>query len=269
MINKNTNNPEFFNNEQNISKSSFIDNEFDKFIDIDFDYIYRMKNEANTFFAISNFNKSIELNSTIIKLIENKKKLFIDLIKKNNLEKSRSSTKFNVGTLVKEFDFAKSKTCDIITNCFNNRGNSYLKNNNFQEAIADFNTVLLRDEKNVKAYFRRGMAYYSLQIFNQALNNFKQALNLANETERLSIQAQLDKTLIEINSLIKSHKNKSEKFEIGEQSSFRKAVINDIDEDLHNQIKQKFESKSSQNDNLPTEELKQKEGSLLIYYFLF
>ena len=185
-----------------------------------------MKNEANTFFAISNFNKSIELNNSILKLIENKKKLFLENLKKNNFSKNKE-----------EYNFNKSKTNNIVINCYNNRGNSYLKNNNFKEAINDFTIVLEKDIKNIKAFFRRGVAYYNNQIFNVALKDFKEALNLANENERGNINNYIEKTLNEINSHLKNKKSKSENFEISQDSVFKKIFIKEIDENIISEVK--------------------------------
>jgi len=238
LINTCTNNPEFFSNEEN----SYND-KFDRYINLDFDYIFRMRNEANTFFAISNFNKSIELNTTVIKLIENKKKLFINLLEKNNFEilKNINTKKSNseYGTeIIEEFDFSKSKTFEIVTNCLNNRGNSYLRNNNFKEAINDFNIVLERDPKNVKAYFRRAVAYFNLQIYNNSLRDLKNALDLTiNDQEKKGIQNQIDKTLNEINTLVQSYKKKSENYELSQETVFRRAILTDINEDLVQSIK--------------------------------
>lgn len=240
LINSNTNNPEFFNGEENLHE-----NEFDRFINLDFDYISRMRNEANTFFAIANFNKSIELNTTIIKLIETKKRRFIELLERNNYEKIRKNkNNENIeNELIKEFDFSKSKTFEILTNCYNNRGNSYLRNNNFKEAINDFNTVIKRDSKNVKAYFRRAVSFFNLQVYNNSLRDLNQALNLSiNEAEKKSIQSQIEKTLSEINSLVKKHMKKSENYELSGDTAFRRAILKDFDEELVQNIKESREN---------------------------
>ena len=209
FINTSTNNPEFFNTEEN----AYV-NEFDRFINLDFEYILRMKKEANTFFAILNFNKSIELNSIILNYIEDKKKTFIEFIKKNNIEiikriKNKEEIKEgNAEKVIKDFEFTKSKTFQISITCFNNRGNAYFKNKNFNEAISDFNNVIRRDKKNIKAYFRRGLAYLNLQIYNKALNDLNNAHNLTeNEVESKQI-----KNLLEINKTIVCEILKTKRF---------------------------------------------------------
>lgn len=240
-----------------------------------------MRNEANTFFAITNFNKSIELNSTVIKLIEIKKKLFVDLLEKKNFEKTQKNSSSNNQTnptftadldleLIKEFDFSKSKTFGILTNCFNNRGNSYLRNNNFKEAIKDLNTVLKRDARNVKALFRRALAYFNLQVYNNSLRDLNKALSLsANEGEKASIKAQIEKTINEINSLVKRARNKSEKYEMSQETAFRRAIVKDIDEDLVQGLKEMkgfcLEDKEGVYDD--EEGLKQKNGKFLNSFF--
>lgn len=219
-----------------------------------------MRNEANTFFAIANFNKSIELNTTVIKLIETKKKMFVDLLEKNNYEKQLRNIaegKPEETDLITQFDFSKSRTYEILTNCYNNRGNSYLRNLNFKEAINDFNTVLKRDNKNVKAFFRRGVAYFNLQVYNNSLRDLNSALNLSlNESEKASIKAQIEKTINEINSLVKNFRNKTEKYEISQDTAFRRAIVNDIDDDLVQSIKEMNEEGKDE------ETIKQKNGNL-------
>lgn len=263
MINSNTNNPEFFSNEENTYQ-----NDFDRFINLDFDYISRMRNEANTFFAIANFNKSIELNTTVIKLIESKKKLFVDLLEKKNYEKTQQNLADNQpenSGLIKEFDFCKSKTFEILTNCFNNRGNSYLRNNNFKEAINDFNTVLKRDPRNVKALFRRAVAYFNLQVYNNSLRDLNAALGLSvNEAEKNSIKAQIEKTINEINALVKKARTKSENYEISHEAAFRRAIVKDLDDDLLIEVKD-LEEAVGKEENKDVEGLKQKNGK---HYFL-
>jgi tetratricopeptide (TPR) repeat protein len=226
-----------------------------------------MRNEANTFYAIANLNKSIELNSTVIKLIENRKKLFIDLLEKNNFlkkQKNIAENKPENSDLITQFDFSKSKTSDILTNCFNNRGNSYLRNNNFKEAINDFNAVLKRDAKNVKAFFRRGVAYFNLQVYKNSLRDLNQALALSgSEAEKVSIKAQIEKTINIINSLVKNYRNKSEKYEISQDTEFRRAILKDIDEDLVSSIKEENKDTLEKQEEKDEEARKQKNGIFL------
>lgn len=245
FINSSTNNPEFFNSEENS-----YENEFDRFINLDFEYILRMKKEANTFFAILNFNKSIELNSIILKYIDDKKKTFIEFVNKNNQEilrrknkeinqEEKNNSNNSNNKLIKEFDFTKSRTFHISITCFNNRGNAYFKNKNFNEAISDFNNVIKRDRKNCKAFFRRGLAYLNLQIYDKALNDLTKAIKLTDlEDEKNQIKNQIDKTINEINSLVISRKRKFESFEASKNTFFRQALVNDIDEDLILRLKE-------------------------------
>lgn len=251
FINSNTSNPEFFNSEENT-----YENEFDRFINLDLEYIQRMKKEANTFFAILNFNKSIELNTIILKYIEDKKKSFIEFIRKNNKEilKKNENKEENKEEksekIIKEFNFTKSRTFNISITCFNNRGNAYFKDKNFNEAISDFNNVIKRDKKNVKAYFRRGLAYLNLQIYDKALNDLTKAHNLTEiSEEKNQIKSQIDKTLTEINSLVVSRKRKNETFEASKNTFFRQSLINDIDEDLITQMKEIEEGKYPEENN--------------------
>jgi tetratricopeptide (TPR) repeat protein len=162
------------------------------------DYIEKLKNEANAYFAIKNFNKSIELYNSALELIDKDKTGRYDKLK-----------------LV----------------IYNNKGNAYLKQNLFKEAIINFNTVLSLDSRNTKALFRRGHCYMRLDQFNLAYNDFqlaKESGKTADENEMKLIQENIEQCIKDINSVILKEKRRMEKFEHDDRTKFKKVKIMEI-----------------------------------------
>jgi tetratricopeptide (TPR) repeat protein len=108
------------------------------------EYIDKIKTEANAYFAIGNYNKSIELNMAVLKFLD------------------EDSTNIASDTKIK----LKIAIC-------NNRGSSHLKLSNFKEAIKDFNYVLENDNKNLKALFRRGYSYFKIRQLSKQSKIFR------------------------------------------------------------------------------------------------
>lgn len=170
-------------------------------------YIEKLKNEANAFFSIGNYNKSIELYNASLQNIEK----YLNSITEKNSEKVSNLLKTKLAI-------------------YNNKGNCLLKTGNLKEAIKDFDCVLSQDKNNVKALFRKGLAFYGLKRFQNALKNFYEAYNLTPESEKKIINEYIDNCLLEINSTINSEKSKMEKFELSETLNFKKLkVTNDLD----------------------------------------
>ncbi|XP_013074020.2 sperm-associated antigen 1-like isoform X2 [Biomphalaria glabrata] len=61
---------------------------------------------------------------------------------------------------------------------YNNRALAYLKLEEWDKAIADCNSVLKKEEANVKALLRRATAYKSQKKYTEALVDLKQVLNM-------------------------------------------------------------------------------------------
>lgn len=194
------------------------------------EYIDKIKTEANAYFSIGNYNKSIELNTAALKHID--------------------EGKFNRSTDIKH----KLK----IAIC-NNRGNSHLKQNNYKEGIKDFNYVLENDTNNIKALFRRGFCYYKLRLYTKAIDDLQTAMDLSQESEKNSILKLINDSLNEINGIIVNEKKKMEKFEYSDNVEYIKNkpiemnkdnfITGDDDAD----IKNIFENK---NGNLSSEQSK-------------
>ncbi|GAX37353.1 tetratricopeptide repeat protein [Nodularia sp. NIES-3585] len=59
------------------------------------------------------------------------------------------------------------------------RGFKRLEENNYQEAIADFNQVIKLEPNNSDAYLGRGLGNFSLENYQAAKENFDQALKIS------------------------------------------------------------------------------------------
>ena len=55
----------------------------------------------------------------------------------------------------------------------NNRGNTYLKLGQYNDALNDLNIVLELDNDNLKGLYRRGVAYFNLKKYREALEGNK------------------------------------------------------------------------------------------------
>ena len=62
-----------------------------------------------------------------------------------------------------------------------NQGDTYFGNNQYEEAITAYNSVLENDPANVKALYNRGRSYEELGNLDEAENDFKAALNEDNK----------------------------------------------------------------------------------------
>ncbi|PVD35009.1 hypothetical protein C0Q70_06290 [Pomacea canaliculata] len=62
-----------------------------------------------------------------------------------------------------------------------NRAQAYLKLNRFQEAVADCDKAVQLNCKNVKAYLRKGCAFFHLGDYKKALNTFKEGSEIEGE----------------------------------------------------------------------------------------
>jgi tetratricopeptide (TPR) repeat protein len=167
------------------------------------EHIEKMKNEANAHFAIGNYNKSIEMNMSVIKFIYEEEK-------KNSESDSRIKLK------------------NFKISIFNNKGNAHLKLANFKEALKDFESVLELDENNIKALFRKGLCLYNLRKFQMALKDFYKAYELSPESEKKTIEEFVNNTLSEINSCINNERKKMENFEISENLKMRNLKVQEV-----------------------------------------
>jgi Flp pilus assembly protein TadD len=61
---------------------------------------------------------------------------------------------------------------------FNNRGVAYFSLNEFQQAITDYDQAIEINPKNAKAFYNRGIAYSDLGEFQQAITDYDQAIQL-------------------------------------------------------------------------------------------
>lgn len=61
----------------------------------------------------------------------------------------------------------------IAVDCFNNRAVCWMQQQNYRQVISDCSTVLQLDEGNLKALFRRAMAFEGLEKYRSALEDIR------------------------------------------------------------------------------------------------
>ena len=61
------------------------------------------------------------------------------------------------------------------------RGAAYLRSNQAESAIADFNTVIEMDPDNARAYHLRGLAFEKTGDYDKAMTDFNKALELKSD----------------------------------------------------------------------------------------
>lgn len=166
-------------------------------------HLEKMKNDANTHFAIGNYNKSIEMNMSVIKFINEEEK------------------KYSSGD-------SRMKLNNFKISIYNNKGNAHLKLANFKEALKDFESVLELEENNIKALFRKGLCLYNLRKFHNALKDFYKAYELSPESEKKTIEDFVNNTLSEINSGINNERKKMESFEISENLKMKIIKVHEM-----------------------------------------
>jgi tetratricopeptide (TPR) repeat protein len=205
--------------------------------------INKMKNEANAYFAIKNYNKSIELYNSVLSLIE----------KENN-------SKYDKMRIV----------------VLNNKGNSYLKLSLYKEAINEFDKVVKEDNENFKAFFRRGICYLKLEQPVNGLRDLQESLKYIRgdcENDKKIIEENIDECIKNINTIISKERTRLGKFEYSDNVNFNKVKIYEMNLDENKDIvigksvkKIKEEPKLEKTNNKPTNvALKEEEIIKFVY----
>lgn len=176
------------NTKVKITNNRFISNEDQ------LESVQRLKNDANAYFTIGNYNKSIELNSAALKILEQNKIT-------NNA---------------------------IIIAIYNNKGNCYLKLKMYKESINELDYVVKNDPHNTKALFRRGLCYLNLGKPNAALHDLNLAHEKSNESEQGAIKEFVLKAVAEINNTINTEKRRMEDFEYSTKNKFKQISVPEI-----------------------------------------
>lgn len=86
-------------------------------------------------------------------------------------------------------DNLNEKINDLRVSLYNNMAMCQLKHNNYDHTIELCNKVLMRDQNNVKALYRRGCAYGAIKDIEKALDDFKNAHHI--EPQNNAVKSQL------------------------------------------------------------------------------
>merc|ERR1712087_877508 len=68
-----------------------------------------------------------------------------------------------------------------------NRAQAYLKLKLYKDAVQDCDKALVLNTKNVKAYLRKGTALFNLEDYTNALNVFKEGLEISDEPSAFEV----------------------------------------------------------------------------------
>lgn len=74
----------------------------------------------------------------------------------------------------------KQDSMHILIDPFFIKGIFYSNMRQYQKAIAEFDSCILRDWKTTDAYLEKGMAYFHLENYNAAMQTFKMAITVTN-----------------------------------------------------------------------------------------
>ncbi|XP_057316471.1 uncharacterized protein LOC130657494 [Hydractinia symbiolongicarpus] len=119
----------------------------------------KAKNAGNSFYKDGNLQKAI-------------KKYHISLLYLKDVEKPSPLDKLS-GTEPEEI--SEELLDDIFKlrcSCYNNLSAVMLKKKNYEKVITYATEVLTKESKNVKAFFRRGQAYYATKNIEKAEDDF-------------------------------------------------------------------------------------------------
>jgi hypothetical protein len=95
------------------------------------------------------------------------------------LAQNRLSSFANDATLWK--DAAKKLSSNTLIGSdriFYNRGNAYLQEKKYLEAISDYSYAILQNQKFSEAYYNRSLAYASLKLYDESLNDLNSTLKI-------------------------------------------------------------------------------------------
>ncbi|XP_074660725.1 tetratricopeptide repeat protein 12-like [Tubulanus polymorphus] len=101
--------------------------------------------------------------------------------------KELGNVEFKAGNFEKAIDFYTQGLAEIktLTALWTNRAQAYNKIGKYEEALSDCDWALRVFENCVKAYVHQGKAYLGLKRYNDAINSYKQVLNIDAKKESI------------------------------------------------------------------------------------
>eukprot|EP00061_Rhincodon_typus_P011992 g37406.t1 len=94
----------------------------------------------------------------------------------------------------------------------------YLKLNHYKEAEEDCNTALQLEPANIKAFYRRALAYKGLKCYTSSIEDLKKVLKLDVNV------AEAQKELLEVTELLKKEGEGEPLYKISNQDKTRKNI---------------------------------------------
>ncbi|MBN1221467.1 MAG: tetratricopeptide repeat protein [Anaerolineae bacterium] len=141
-----------------------------------------------TFLALSSVGKSFYLDGQYEKAVEVIKRGMATLAE-DACPQGLADAYFRLGWINQEYIGDYDAAIDAYTRAielnyqpltwpYNNRGNAFRGQGNYETAIADYNQALAEDPTNILAYDNRGFAYYKQGDYEAAIAEFNKAIEL-------------------------------------------------------------------------------------------
>jgi tetratricopeptide (TPR) repeat protein len=98
---------------------------------------------------------------------------------------NRGLVHFQCGQLASALaDYNKAIACDpYLANVYNNRANYYAALGELHLSVEDYEEAIRLDPLNVRAWINQGITFREMELYDQALQNFQQALQINQHTE--------------------------------------------------------------------------------------
>ena len=93
-------------------------------------------------------------------------------------EYNLSISYFELAEKISQDEKNKEKTRKSLAAAYNNRGNAYYRLNQYEKAIEDFNMAIEFNPKYAKAYRNRGNVHFKLNQYEKAIEDYKKAMGL-------------------------------------------------------------------------------------------
>lgn len=128
-------------------------------------------NRANLFLAsnqpdkaLSDLNKAVEIRPKYVSARYNRGTIFLRM------------GKFDEA--IADLTFVSENPNRDPVSVFMNRGDAYVRIENYPKAIEDFSSVIKIDPRLTQAYYNRGLALYTIEQYVPAINDFTQAIKM-------------------------------------------------------------------------------------------
>ena len=135
-----------------------------------------------------------------------------------------------------------------------NRAQAYIKLKQFSKAIGDADKAIEIDEKYVKGYFRRAMAYKGCEKYEESILDFQTLLELEPKNK------QANSELLAVRQKLDLKKMKEEKKRVHMEEGDKVVEVTDSDPVIEDEDRPKPKAKKMVIEEVTSEDLKKEEG---------